>query len=339
MIDFKKWIYSKDMAEWLSKNVSFDIDLQMNCICSAPHRTLKEKVDGLEALYAETGERRVWEKMDTMKNLWIRSCQAQMMWRYFFQIEIFYQEQKQWHTSMIFRTAKRAADEIKQYIEQISAEDGLKKEYYHGIIHVYYRWNSPYIFIHEEDFVTRFDGEVLFTQYPYPGQDNEGDGIIAKLSERFPYYEIPWKLPYSSGTIVEVENTPFFPSIKGVLVNSMEPDEEGFADDRHNQWLIFSEQLYREQTHGINLSSLADSYVPFPCSEDLMGLPYQQYISIFEGELKENEAWIAELSKLIRSNKNCFDTILHDREPKSVSPMEQDGKRLSYIRELVERVV
>lgn len=73
-------------------------------------------------------------------------------------------------------------------IEKLSAEYGLEREQYHGIIKVYYKTDSTDRFLHEDNFIIRHDGEVLF-------------------------------------------------SLKGVLVNTVEPDRTDFAGDRDNKWL------------------------------------------------------------------------------------------------------
>ena len=46
-MDLKRWIYSPDLARWLSAGRELDLDERMDCILSAPHRTLEEKLDGL----------------------------------------------------------------------------------------------------------------------------------------------------------------------------------------------------------------------------------------------------------------------------------------------------
>lgn len=136
---------------------------------------------------------------------------------------------------MIFQTVKQAADEIKRRIEELSAEYGLGQEQYHGIIKVYYMTDSADQFLHEENFVTRHDGEIIFAQKHYYRQ-NSGNCPHTEITDsRFPYWEITWKIPYPSGNIVTVRENPFFPSIKGVLVNSIEPDEADFVGDRYNQ--------------------------------------------------------------------------------------------------------
>ena len=50
MIDLGRWIYSKDIAEWLMNREPLSIEEQIDCICSAPHRTVTEKLEELKAL-------------------------------------------------------------------------------------------------------------------------------------------------------------------------------------------------------------------------------------------------------------------------------------------------
>lgn len=53
MIDFNRWIYAKDIAAWMAKNVSLNLEEQIDCICAAPHRTLEEKLMGVKELKSE----------------------------------------------------------------------------------------------------------------------------------------------------------------------------------------------------------------------------------------------------------------------------------------------
>lgn len=58
-MDFKQWIYSPDIARWLSEERNLGLMELTDCILSAPHRTLGEKLEGLRELYREAkGERR-----------------------------------------------------------------------------------------------------------------------------------------------------------------------------------------------------------------------------------------------------------------------------------------
>lgn len=333
MIDLNRWIYSKDIAAWIAQNVSLDLKEQMDYICLAPHRTLDEKVEGLRKLYDESGEKMVSDRMKDLDVLYRRSRQDVSEENCLFQTEIFYQGCKEPGIPMLFPTPKQAADEIRRRIERLSAEYGLEMEQYHGIIRAYDKADAGDRFLHKEDFVIRYDGEILFVRnFGY----KQGDGNCSYTEmpgSSFPFGELIWKIPYTSGTIVTVEKNPFFSSIKGVLVNVEEPDETDFAGDRDNQWLLCAKQTYTEQTHGIRVINLSEDYVPFPCSVE-PELPYKQYISVFKGEISEKEAWLSELSELIRSDKRYIENILRAREPDSRHRMELDKKRLAYIRGL-----
>ncbi len=65
-MDLKRWIYSPDLARWLSAGRELDLDERMDCILSAPHRTLEEKLDGLRELRWEAeGERQLLDRSGT----------------------------------------------------------------------------------------------------------------------------------------------------------------------------------------------------------------------------------------------------------------------------------
>lgn len=331
MIDFNRWIYSKDIAAWLAQNVSFNLEEQMDYVCSAPHRTLEEKLDGLRKLYDESKEKIVSDRMKDLDVLYRQSRQDESEENCLFQPEIFYQGCKEPGISMIFPAPKQAADEIRRRIEQLSAEYELEMEQYHGIIRAYYKTDAIDRFLHKEDFVIRYDGEVLFAQNTCYKQPDQNCSYAEMPDSSSPVKELTWKIPYTSGTIVTVEKNPFFSPIKGVLVNTEEPGETDFAGDWDNQWLLCAEQTYTEHTHGIKVINLLDDYVPFPCSAEL---PYKQYISAYKGKISEKETWLSELSELIRSDKHYIKNILRDRKPDSRYRMEHDKKRLAYVRGL-----
>ena len=52
-MDFKQWIYSSDIAQWLSEKRNLSLTERTDCILSEPHRTLGEKLEGLRELYRE----------------------------------------------------------------------------------------------------------------------------------------------------------------------------------------------------------------------------------------------------------------------------------------------
>lgn len=49
-MDMNQWILSKDMAKWISRRQPLPVSDEINCILSAPHRSLKEKLEGLKLL-------------------------------------------------------------------------------------------------------------------------------------------------------------------------------------------------------------------------------------------------------------------------------------------------
>ncbi len=339
MIDLKQWIYSGDMAAWFSRKGSFSVEAQMECICCAPHRTLGEKLEGLRQLQDESGAEIVSGRIKALDFLHRQSRQDVPEENSLFQAEIFYQGDREPGLPMIFRTARQAADEIKLWIEELSAECELGREQYHGIIKMYRKEDSTGRFFHEKNLVVRHDGAALFALNPcyrkqvqLPGSGNRQYG--ERSGDSFPYWEITWEIPYPSGTIVTVDKNPFFPSTKGVLVNLIEPDEADFAGDRYNQWLLCAAHAYTEQTHGMDVINLLDDYVPFPCSVEL---PYKQYISAYKGKLEDKETWLAELSDLIQSDKSCIRIILRDRRPDVRYRREHDKKRLAYVRGLAAK--
>ena len=57
-MDLKQWIYSPDIARWLSEGRDLNLTELTDCILSAPHRTLGEKLEGLRELCREAREER-----------------------------------------------------------------------------------------------------------------------------------------------------------------------------------------------------------------------------------------------------------------------------------------
>lgn len=56
-MDLEQWIYSPHIARWLSAGRKLNLAELMDCILSAPHRTLEEKLDGLRKLRKEAEEK------------------------------------------------------------------------------------------------------------------------------------------------------------------------------------------------------------------------------------------------------------------------------------------
>ena len=69
MIDLGRWIYSNDIAEWLMNKEPLSIEEQIDCICSAPHRTVTEKLEGLKALNLLYKESQLCDKIKCIEGL------------------------------------------------------------------------------------------------------------------------------------------------------------------------------------------------------------------------------------------------------------------------------
>ena len=102
-MDLKRWIYSPDLARWLSAGRELDLDERMDCILSAPHRTLEKnwtacescagrrkesgncRIEAVPIRFAGTpgkppgvpGEKQLW-------NVWIKESRWGKRWMRFF---------------------------------------------------------------------------------------------------------------------------------------------------------------------------------------------------------------------------------------------------------------
>lgn len=60
-------------------------------------------------------------------------------------------------------------------------------------------------------------------------------------------------------------------------------------------------------------------------------------MTVYEGDLKEDETWMSEFSALIQTDKNCIRKIWCDREPKDRRYISMNDERLKYVRELSKK--
>ena len=329
MIDFGRWIYSKDIAAWAAKNTALNLEEQIACICAAPHRTLEEKLEGIKELKSEHDGEALWDQIENMKTVLHRSRSDTRVYAYLFGIEIFFRGEKEgFLPSTIFKSAGEAVNGICYHIEKAAEEEHLERRNWCGIVRVFRRsGKSPHGYVPIKNTIVRYDGEVIYVQNIY-GKD--GGHILKGID--MGYFDAV-KVPYPSGTILSIPKNPYVPELKGVLVNMTEPDEENFLDERYDQWLIYPTRQHRDQTHGIGFVNLRDDYMPFENSPDFM-FPYKQLMTVYEGNLKEDETWLSECSALIRADKNCIRKILCDRDPKECRYIVMNDERLRYVREL-----
>ena len=328
MIDLNQWICSKDIARWLADQGPLSVMEQIDCICAAPHRTLQEKLDELRELNDDCGEKELQNVISYLESVMNRICSGEPLQQYIYRTEIFYHgEREELQSEGTFRTAAKASVEIRRQIQQVAEQYGLERKDFYGVIHVLYE-NIPYEYRRREDLITNYDGDVIFCQPDFLCSDPAVPDSIGMGDFHY------MKIPYPSGTIIEIENNPFMQPLKGVLVNAVEPGEVGFADHVDGQCMIYPEIRHMVQTDGIGIAMLRDDYVPFPGNLGLE-LSYKQFIRRFDGELQEKDSWLGELSNLIKTDKSSLRTILSDRKPKET--IDLDKLRMQYVKDLTIR--
>lgn len=328
MIDLNQWICSKDIAKWLADQGPLSVMEQIDCIYAAPHRTLQEKLDGLRELNDDCVEKELQNVISYLEDVIDRVCSDVPMQQYIYRTEIFYHgEREELQPEGTFRTAAKASGEIRKQIQQAAEQYGLERKDFYGVIHVLYE-NTPYEYRRREDLITNSDGEVILCQPDFLCSNTAVPDCIGMGEFRY------MKIPYPSGTIIEIEGNPFIQPLKGVLVNAIEPDERGFADHTNGQCVIYPESWHIAQTNGIGITILSDDYIPFPGNPGL-DLSYKQFIRRFDGELQEKDGWLGELSDLIKTDKSSLRIILSDRKPKKT--IDPDRPRKQYVKDLAIR--
>lgn len=332
MIDFGRWIYSKDIAAWAAINTSLNLEEQIACIWAAPHRTLEEKPEGVKELKSEHDGKLLKDRIEKLEIALHRSRSDTRIYVYLFGIEIFFRGEKDcFLPDTIFRSAGEAIDAICYHIEKEAREEHLERRNWCGIVRGFRRSGKlPHGYVPIKNTIVRYDGEVIYVQNIY-----SRDGGYMSEGIDMGYFDAV-KVPYSSGTIISIPKNPYIPELKGVLVNMTEPDEENFPDDCYGQWLIYPTRQHRDQTHGIGFVNLRDDYIPFENSTDFI-FPYKHLMTVYEGDLKEDETWMSEFSALIQADKNCIRKIWRDREQKNCRYIARNDERLNYVRELWEK--
>jgi len=314
----EKWIYSRDIADWISKNAVLSVPEQIDCICIAPHRTMREKLAELKKMrtkahndYGCLLNDRI-ERMETILHTMNGDAHAQ---KAIYCVDIYYMGNKQcFPTDMFFHTRDAAVAAFLAYIEENEKEKEDTVSLCYAVIRVLtlnVATSQRYQCI--EQLVVRYDGEIICSR--------------ETMGDAFHYLN----LPYRSGTMIASAGTPFLPPIKGILVNHTEPEESGFAENEYNQWLICPQIRAQGATNGIGIINLTDYYNPFSDEGDC-NLPYKQFFTAYEGELDEQEQWLAELSRMVCEDKSVMDKMLTDRQPKAADNLQK--RRLAYVKSL-----
>ena len=355
-MDFKQWIYSPDIARWLSEERNLGLTELTDCILSAPHRTLGEKLEGLRELYREAkGERRqetgdrgsmfqaagedvscavdqralklLDKKIEMGENL-DEILHMAGGFRNLYETDIFcHGSREELIKRRIFSLPQPGIQFIREQIKEAEDRYGTGTDSFFGVLRKFYRRGARYLDL-EWNILLNPEGEVIYCLPETAEAEEWGDYRIGPCDYHY------LRLPYPSGTLVETMASPFFPAIKGVLVNRAEPWEEEFARE-DEQWLVYGDSLHGSQDNGIGVIPL-DHYASLSFEADFI-LPFVQFLKRYGGTLSENERWLGELGELVRKDKSCFALILRDRQPGKQPKGEADRPR-EYVRELEKRL-
>ena len=350
-MDFKQWIYSPDIARWLSEEGDLGLVELTDCILSAPHRTLGEKLEGLRKLRQEakgerrqeggdgnlpcqtTGEGVLWVLELLDKKIEMGETLDEILhmvggFRNLYETDIFcHGNREEWIKRRIFSLPQPGIQFIREQIKETADRYGTGTDSFFGVLRKFYRRGVRYLDL-EWNILLNPDGEVIYCLPETDEAEERGDYRIGPGDYHY------LKLPYPSGTLVETMVSPFFPAIKGVLVNQVEPWEEGFVREA-DQWLVYGDSLHGSQGNGIGVIPL-NHYASFTFGADFI-LPFVQFLKRYGGTLSESERWLGELGELVRKDKSCFALILRDRQPGKQPKGETDRPR-EYVRELEKRL-
>ncbi len=350
-MDLKRWIYSPDIARWLSEGRDLNLMELADCILSAPHRTLDEKLEGLRELCREAREERQREagdegspfgtvREDAPRELEFLEKKIEMGetldeilhmvggFRNLYETDIFcHGSREEFIKKRIFSLPQPGVQFIREQIREAADRYGIGTDSFFGVLRKFYRRGARYLDL-EWNILLNPKGEVIYCLPETAEAKERGDYRIGPCDYHY------LRLPYPSGTLVETMASPFFPAIKGVLVNRAESWEEEF-DQNDEQWLVYRDTLHESQDAGIGVI-LLNHYASFAFGADFI-LPFIQFFKRYDGTLSESERWLGELGELLRKDKSCFALILRDRQPGKQPEGEADRPR-AYVRKLEKRL-
>lgn len=334
MIDFNRWIDSPDIASWLSAGPPLDLAEQTDCILSAPHRTLEEKLEGLRGLGKEAQSLPHLRESKALEALEKRIDMGETLEEIIYhggglsnryEAHIFCHGRKEeFLKKRIFTGPVAGIDFIKEQIREAADRYDLAPECFFGVLGKFHRRGGRY-FEREWNVILNPEGKILYCLPETAEAAARGDYWLGPMDYHY------MRLPYPSGTVVETVSTPFFPTIRGVVVSRAEPWEEEFLKD-DEQWLVYPDDLHGSRSVGIGVTPL-NNYTSITFGGEFV-LPFVQFLRRQEGKLSESEEWLGELGELIHRDKSCLAWILRDRQPGNVE--ELYDKRRKYVKELGE---
>lgn len=333
-MDLKRWIYSPDIARWLSEERDLSLVELTDCILSAPHRILEEKLEGLKELRREEAGKKQGEGALKLldKRIEMSETLGELLHmgglRNLYETDIFCRgRQEEFVPKRIFPVPQPGIQFIREQIKEAADRYGISEGDFFGVLRKFHRRGGRHLNL-EWNILLNSEGNILYCLPETIEAPDQNDYWIGPCDYHY------LKLPYPSGTVVETMASPFFPDIKGVVINRIEPWEDGFAED-DEQWLVYPDRLKEDWDMGIGVILLND-YASLTFGADFV-LPFVQFFKECEENLSESERWLYELSELARRDKSCFALILRDREP-GKHWREEPDRPMAYVRELEERL-
>ena len=326
MTDLSRWIYSPDIATWLSGGPRLEFAQQINCILSAPHRTLEDKLEGLRRLRQEAGPLKLLddkiEAGETLEEIIYHGGGL----RNVYETDIFcYGRKEEFLKRRIFTAPGAGIAFIKEQIEKAANRYEIEKDLFFGVLRKFYRRGARYMEL-EWNIILNWEGRIIYCLPETSEAIRKNDYWFGPMDYHY------MRLPFASGTVVETVDSPFFPSVKGVIVNKAEPWEKEF-EQNGEQWLLYPDGLYKNRCRGIGAVLLGD-YTSITFGEEFV-LPFIQFLRRYNGTFSESEKWIEELGKLVGEDKRCFGLILKDRQLGDKSRPYETCR--NYVYELRER--
>ncbi len=325
MIELERWIYSRNIAQWLRTRPALNLEEQIYCVLSAPHRDLEEKLEGLRELRREAGSQKFLEDRIEAGETLLEIISEPGDLRRLYEADIFCHGRKEeFLERRIFALPGVGIDFIRKQIGEAAGRYEIDRESFFGALHVYYKRGPRHLEL-EWSIILNSEGKILYCLPEKAMNIQRPDYQIAP-----PDYSY-MKLPYPTGTIVKTADSPFFQTVVGIVVNRKEPWEAEFTED-DEQWLLYPDFLHGGNRTGIGVTKL-DDYASITFGADFL-LPFRQFVWRYEGEMGENETWLVDLAELVRKDKRYFGMIWRDMMPKNTPGLYE--KCRDYVEELLK---
>ena len=227
-----------------------------------------------------------------------RATSGQISYRYYYSVEIRrFGSRCPLEEKILFNNARNAAQFIIEKIDAAarSNNDAAKKnDRYYGIMHEYQAKTNKR-FVNEWDLIINAYGKALYHLPAFPKKGAERRDTIGMTDSSY------MRLGFSSGTLIEMRENPFFTPVKGVILNKIEPGEEVFLGEERNQWLLCIGQIGQIQAVAMEDDHFLSAYFGSDIS-----LPFRQFFRPCGGGSSDQESRLDEMSRMIKKDKKRF---------------------------------